>query len=332
MATGKVISKTAVYYGPSTSYPSDNSYAGPNDSVTILWSEGLWYYIEYPAGSKRKRMYIRKSAVSQVSGSVSTYYVNKQARYCNYGTDTYCGPSSSKYANAGSISEGEKVYYLYSKKENNYALIEYNVSGGKQKRAWVDSMKLCISPPPVVETKFFDYLANGWVLTLGWNKGNSYPGHLGNDLKGLNEVQAIATGIVKDKSSYCTTYNGYTLLIEHTLKKNNIEKKFYSFYAHMDEKVKLNIGQEVEARQKLCEVGNSGQSTGKHVHLGVYVGSKSTNLQGHYRKEPKPGQKKGDMSKFNDYGKGFIDYAGRRFYDPQKVIATKGDIIFNNYE
>ena len=51
--TGKVVSQTPVYFGPNTStYPSNNSYAGPNDTVTVFWKENSFYYIEYPAGSK----------------------------------------------------------------------------------------------------------------------------------------------------------------------------------------------------------------------------------------------------------------------------------------
>ena len=70
--TGKVVSQTPVYFGPNTStYPSNNSYAGPNDTVTVFWKENSFYYIEYPAGSKKKRMYIRAAAVSAISGTSS---------------------------------------------------------------------------------------------------------------------------------------------------------------------------------------------------------------------------------------------------------------------
>ena len=90
MATGLVVNKTQVYFGPNTTqYPSDNSYAGPNDTVTILWKEGSWYYIEYPAGTNRKRMYITASAVSNISGSVSNYTANLQTRYIHTADKTY---------------------------------------------------------------------------------------------------------------------------------------------------------------------------------------------------------------------------------------------------
>ncbi|QUH28202.1 M23 family metallopeptidase [Vallitalea guaymasensis] len=326
MATGKVISKTAVYYGPSTSYPSDNSYAGPNDSVTILWSEGSWYYIEYPAGSKRKRMYIRKSAVSQVSGSVSTYYVNKQTRYCNHGTDTYCGPSSSRYVNAGSISKGEKVYYLYSKKENNYALIEYNVSGGKRKRAWVDSMKLCISP---VEIKFYDYLSNGWTQTLAWNgvstQGNY--GHLGNDLvKSTKDVKAIYDGDVVF-SGY-TTWNGNVVQLKHTLNS----KVFYSFYAHLDSRLvssgSVSAGQSIGV---MGGTGNNGKGYRAHLHLGIYLAKTNGADTPGYNKDSN-----GNKQYF-EHGvvyKDFTSLSGfsARYFDPEKVINSEGQCILNNYK
>ena len=77
--TGKVVSQTPVYFGPNTStYPSNNSYAGPNDTVTVFWKENSFYYIEYPAGSKKKRMYIRAAAVSAISGTVSDFVPCRQ--------------------------------------------------------------------------------------------------------------------------------------------------------------------------------------------------------------------------------------------------------------
>lgn len=80
--TGKVVSQTPVYFGPNTStYPSNNSYAGPNDTVTVFWKENSFYYIEYPAGSKKKRMYIRAAAVSAISGTVSDFVPSLATRY-----------------------------------------------------------------------------------------------------------------------------------------------------------------------------------------------------------------------------------------------------------
>ena len=124
--TGKVVSQTPVYFGPNPStYPSNNSYAGPNDTVTVFWKENSFYYIEYPAGSKKKRMYIRAAAVSAISGTVSDFVPSLATRYVQRrDVRTYAGPSDSSYPEAGSVDYGEAVSFL-DQKENGYAFIEY---------------------------------------------------------------------------------------------------------------------------------------------------------------------------------------------------------------
>lgn len=146
MATGLVVNKTTVYFGPSsTLYPSESSSAGPNDTVTILWKEGSWYYIDYPAGTKRKRMYIPTSAVTNINGTITNYTANLQTRYVNTAGSTYWGPATT-YSSAGSVSLGETVQYLYPQRENDYVLIEYSVSGGQKKRAWIYGNFLSTAP------------------------------------------------------------------------------------------------------------------------------------------------------------------------------------------
>lgn len=148
MATGLVINKTAVYFGPSTTtYPSENSYAGPNDTVTILWKEGAWYYIEYPAGSQKKRMYITTAAVSNISGSITSYTPSLVIRYALSAGNTYAGPSNTLYPSTGSVSAGEEVKYLDGQATDTHALIEYNIAGGKKKRSWFDRSQLGTEAP-----------------------------------------------------------------------------------------------------------------------------------------------------------------------------------------
>ena len=113
MATGYVANQTTVYYGPSTTiYPSNGSYAGPAETVDVLWREGNWYYIEYSSGSYRKRMYIPASAVSNISGTVSLYTPDLVTRYCGMAGNTYNGPGTSLYAVAGSVGNYEQVSAL----------------------------------------------------------------------------------------------------------------------------------------------------------------------------------------------------------------------------
>lgn len=147
MTTGLVKTKTPVYFGPdNTLYPSENCSAGPNDTVEILWQENNWYYIEYPAGTQRKRMYIPMAAVTDMDGTVAAYTPDLQVRFTNTIGTTYWGPGAN-YQAAGSVSVGEKVDYLATKRENDYVLIEYHVDGNKKKRAWIHGNGLSVAAP-----------------------------------------------------------------------------------------------------------------------------------------------------------------------------------------
>jgi len=141
MATGLVISKTPVYYGPSTTiYPSEGSTVGPNEKVTILWKEGSWYYIEYFVGttSTRKRMYIETNRVSHVVGTIPSKSFLGTKKTTRPAT-VYAGPGSD-YAKTGSV--GAEAVTAYNEVAGNYTLIEYNIPGGKRKRAYIETSRL----------------------------------------------------------------------------------------------------------------------------------------------------------------------------------------------
>lgn len=322
MATGLVVNKTQVYFGPNTTqYPSDNSYAGPNDTVTILWKEGSWYYIEYPAGTNRKRMYITASAVSNISGSVSNYTANLQTRYIHIADKTYWGPGTV-YPQAGSVSYGETVSYVSPKREGDYVLIEYAVSGGKKKRAYIHGNSLGTSAP--TGGGFYDYIANGWTLTSPWKNENSqsgqYYGHLGNDLvKGTTKIKALADGIVHSVSQTSYSSNGWTVTLRHVAPNG---KTYYSFYAHMNSKAPLTVDTAIKAGDDIHDVGWGGlQSSGaKHVHIGVYTGTPIDNMYGYNKVN-------GVNTLFNDNGTGIWEYKNIVFYDALRVVSTKGKII-----
>ena len=143
MATGIAVTNTTVYYGPSTSlYPSEGSSVGPNETVTILWQEGNWYYIEYFVGTTttRKRMYIQTTKLSSISGSVPSKTLSGTTKTSSPAT-TYTGPGTG-YAVAGSV--GTESVTAFNEVSGNYTFIEYNISGGQRKRAYIDSNKLTI--------------------------------------------------------------------------------------------------------------------------------------------------------------------------------------------
>lgn len=103
-------------------------YAG--EGVTVLYFSGDRAYIEYSASNSPKQGFISTSnlvynriysetAVGRISSSTSTYY----------------SPTTAHYA--GSVSSGEYVAVLCN--NNSWAYIEYNISGGQRKRAFIRS-------------------------------------------------------------------------------------------------------------------------------------------------------------------------------------------------
>lgn len=171
MATGKVVTQTATYYGPSASvYTSDGSYAGPNDAVTILWQEGSWFYIEYPAGTKRKRMYISANAVSSITGSVVSYTPSLLPRYVSASANTYAGPSSSMYTQIETLGVGAQVMYLDGQKDGDFAMLEIDIANGKKRRIWFEHMKMEASKPPVSPVARADCNISSSAYTAPQNK------------------------------------------------------------------------------------------------------------------------------------------------------------------
>ena len=94
------------------------------ETVTLLWSEGSYYYIEYTVDStgKKKRGYILMRAVN---GSTSTVgNITRGTRYVHKKATVYFGPGSSYAPTDYTLDVGRTVTYL-GYKVNNYAYVEY---------------------------------------------------------------------------------------------------------------------------------------------------------------------------------------------------------------
>ncbi len=84
-------------------------------------------------------------------------------------------------------------------------------------------------------------------------------------------IQAIADGTVITASRPGGSWGEY-VEIEHVINGQRI----VSLYAHMLEgSVPLQVGQTVTVGTLVGQVGNTGQSTGAHLHLGVYLDGSS---------------------------------------------------------
>ena len=148
--------KTAqtVYYGPSTTIYPDAGSVSAGETVTALWKEGNWCYIEYAVNSTnyQKRGYVPYNSVT-LTDTLESAPVSSGSRYPKQAETIFFGPDPDRYQQAGSISAWEEVTYL-GKKEgspDDYAFIEYDVTGTSQKkRGWVLADDLWTERPEVV--------------------------------------------------------------------------------------------------------------------------------------------------------------------------------------
>jgi murein DD-endopeptidase MepM/ murein hydrolase activator NlpD len=80
-------------------------------------------------------------------------------------------------------------------------------------------------------------------------------------------IQAIAAGVVSEVGDSPGGYGVY-VMIEHQIDGQTVT----SLYAHMQEgSAAMSVGEQVSVRQLVGLVGNTGASTGAHLHLGISI-------------------------------------------------------------
>lgn len=160
--------------------------------------------------------------------------------------------------------------------EGPFSKIEYRV-GNNPKQGYVYTK--CILPisfrdkdkdkKSFSDGEWYNPYSDGWYMSQAFNDlDTNNQGHLGHDLinKLDQTVRAIYDGTVKKAS--LSGANGYMVEIEHNVNG----KKFYSFYSHMESKLKVKANDIVKAGQELGRMGTSG-GVPEHLHLGVYTGN-----------------------------------------------------------
>lgn len=268
-----------LYYGPSTAtYPSDGTYSG---TVTVLWKEGSWYYVEANTSPKR-RGYI--SALTNIVGAVDSFMSTLLTRYTLSTTPsnepTYQGPATN-YKQAGSLGPNETVKFLSDNGSNtltkigDYAIIEYDITGSTQKkRGWFPHMKLTTTMPSIevgtrpVGTSFKtdDY--------PNYPSGNYHGGTDIGSSQGANANDAIkasfggkVVGLVNDVPPGTGTSYGNYVVIESTI--NGV--KYRTWYAHMNSvSSAVTLGGNITKGQTIGYVGNTGNCIPRsyyHLHL-----------------------------------------------------------------
>lgn len=95
--------------------------------------------------------------------------------------------------------------------------------------------------------------------------------HQGIDMNPGNKtpIQIIADGVVREVSAVDRGGLGVYAIIDHRVNGTLVS----SLYAHMlPGSLSVQVGDRVQVGQQVGQVGNSGQSTGPHLHLGILLG------------------------------------------------------------
>ena len=116
-------------------------------------------------------------------------------------------------------------------------------------------------------------LVKGYVVTSEFGTrvdpvtGEEEKTHYGIDLStgAYDEVFAIADGYVTYVGENPEAECGYCIEIRHEINGN----VFYSFYAHLNEKPELSVGDMVEKGQLIGIEGETGKATGIHLHFEI---------------------------------------------------------------
>lgn len=92
--------------------------------------------------------------------------------------------------------------------------------------------------------------------------------HCGIDMSSTNtDIYAASDGIVVYKGGNKSNGNGYHIVLSHTINGTTV----YSLYAHLSSYSSCPlVGSSVSVGQKIGVMGNTGNSTGSHLHFAIY--------------------------------------------------------------
>lgn len=173
-------------------------YAG--EGVTVLYFSGNSAFIEYSASSKPKQGFVNKSALRYINKYNQTA-VGRVTSSCT----TYYSPSTTYYA--GSVSSGELVSVLC--KSGNWAYVEYNVSGGLRKRAFMPASNLSYYSSNI-RGSFYHEGVSGLRVPINSNK-TVFAGPNGNTYSQAGEIYTGDDGKVYSYATF-TDGNGRSML------------------------------------------------------------------------------------------------------------------------
>lgn len=357
-----VVGSSPTYYGPSNTYMQAGTVA--NESVTILWKEGSFYFIEYNiSGGLKKRAYVTTGSIPSPGTIPVQNWNTLTTRYVGIEGDVYSCPAATNSATntAGEkickIAKGTIVTYLSPEKPNGWTLIEFTYKALKKVRAYFWANNLGTSLPVLSLSDFKSFKAGdvipagysmaGYTISQGFNdKTTSNKGHFAYDIAGAttDNVYPLFSGdVVGIRSTYSSGDGiGKAVVIKHSPING---ETFYSAYLHLDS-YSVSVGTPVNPTVSIGKIGNTG-TTPVHLHLTVFttgVAESDTSINGYATASPHAGTfeatstvsayKSSTTYPVHFYGATASDAdtkyprcGRRRFFDPLGTVSTNANNI-----
>ena len=179
--------------------------------------------------------------------------------------------------------EGDKIFiYGYAIQNLEFKIEEPALKNKQEKKAEVPETKeFSIWPVAGPITTCF-----GWDTLQGrtrWHEAIDISAAEGTSVKSIadGKVRRVVTGCVVGDST-CSGGYGNNVLIEHKLENG---KKLYSFYGHFSS-ISVKEGDDVKAGQEIGRIGNTGKSTGPHLHFATHKNQVSYSSAQDYTEDP----------------------------------------------
>lgn len=293
--------------GTSSPAKSYNAYISKNDVCRILSFSSSYIKLQYPTSSGYKTGYIKRADLLSVSAPTTT--VKSASKVTTYKT---AGGASYGY-----IAKNDTVYVCGT--QGSYTVVIYPAKSGSRayKLGYIktsDYSKIKQkdpdpTPKPDTGSTAWQWPMSGYSTTQKFNnysssmaKNYGRPYHCGIDIKSSNTtVMAAADGTVKYKGY--SSGNGYHIVLSHKVNGTTV----YTLYSHLSSYSSCpSVGSSVRMGAKIGVMGNTGRSSGPHLHFAIFSGTYSSDPDGYA---------------YNS-GTNKITHKGSTFYNPVYVIKN----------
>ncbi len=290
--------------GTSSPAKSYNASISEDDTCRILKITSSYVKVQYPTSSGYRTGYIKRSAILDVSNPTDVVTSKGKAK-------TYMAPGGSSY---GSVYKGDTVYVCGT--SGSYTAVIYEAKSGNRayKLGYVKNSNFSstVAPSKSNDSEDKDSAGNwqwpvkSYRVSQEFNNYSSTmskkgrPYHCGMDIvSSKTAIYAAADGTVKYKGY--TSGNGNHVIIAHKIDGKTV----YTLYSHLKNYSSCpDVGDSVKGGEKIGVMGNTGNSTGTHLHFSVFSGGYSSDPLGYVNAD---GSKK-------------MTYKGITYYNPEYVI------------